>query len=225
MAKLWQKFIISDNINRVLTDGACCFQLRPPMKALAVEHVHAGYPGHVLPLPNPIQANRAYAFLRSHGCDSWRDPLSVGLDVVLPEQVQVCVAQHKVDAVVEQWVVHTFAQQHVFYYVLVALLEFELVQQDQGHTGSEEVEVFFGQGGCLLDVDLHFLKPPMLVLQQQDEVDVDEGQDEQSPGEAQPLNQVHFYEQWEVECSYQHCVHRNQLHYYFLLCNPILTQP
>ena len=70
-----------------------------------MENVHAGYPGHILALPDPVQADCADALLGTDGCNSRGDSLPVGLHVVLPKQVQVRVAQDEVDAVIQKRVI------------------------------------------------------------------------------------------------------------------------
>ena len=92
-----------------------------------MENMHTGYSGNILTLPHPIQADSTNAFLRSHSGNSWWYSLTIGFDVVLSEQVQVCIAQDEIYAVVEQGVINTTSQKHVFYYVLIALLQFEFM--------------------------------------------------------------------------------------------------
>ena len=41
----------------------------------------------------------------------------------------------------------------------------------------------------------------MLVFKEEYEIDVNEGENEKSQGEAELFNKVHFHKQWEIKCS------------------------
>lgn len=76
---------------------------------------------------------------------------------------------------------------------------------DESQKGSccKQVKILTCDHGCLLDIDIDFFESTVFVLEKENEINIDEGEDKESKGEVGILDKVDFSKEGNINCPQQ----------------------